>query len=199
MAFVTERAEFRSVSAQHSLVADLEQRLPQQVFRIPGATYRFIEFGVALRAAAWRLLRDLAAEVGNGSFSLMCHSPEAADYYFRHFGRFAALTYDVRADAREFVRDLNQVPDHSEPDALIHSMDVFSWTCGSTAWAAWGQRALDVVVLAVEPRLENVVSMHSHLLFPRQHVLKVLLARNFQRDQLPPGFADEFRRSYGID
>ncbi|HZZ91125.1 MAG TPA: hypothetical protein VFE23_01095 [Usitatibacter sp.] len=197
MSFVTNKEEFDLISSFHARVVRRKERLPRQVFLLPAATYRFIEFGRINSPEAWALLCDLSVSALDDSFSMICEEPDPVDYYHANFELFAGLSYPISSSYDEFLDDLNVIPDNSIADALIHRMDVFSCTSPAGKWAGWGERSLDVVVVALAQSLEGVLERHGTLFVHAADALRGLIAASFRGGNVPAAFELEFDRNYG--
>jgi len=160
--FIRSKEEFIQAKEMVSTVFDLEQRLPQQVFRSDYANFHFDEFDWAWSrveryrdfADPGRLFWDNIKEVSaitKDDFVIigMCELGET-DAFYRELGYYNWLKVPVDIDYDEVLDMLRSGAEVEERwGDVLYSRGCVAWVGSSRQWGIWGEMTEEMCVFGL--------------------------------------------------
>ena len=145
---ITDPIQFRQLMEVLSSAALTSERMPAQVFRPQYDRFRFLEFARFSNPEFLELLQSLMEEGRDSKTNLVVLDPNPETYYYKRFGRFAAL--EIAADTSwDYYRgELESGPPSSPADSLAVNSFVLVWFPTSLRWLIWAERDSEIMVLA---------------------------------------------------
>jgi hypothetical protein len=137
--------EFATCWARVTSVVDPSSRLPQSPFVAPGVT-DIAQYERLLGTDFVPVLDALAELHGDDDITLVTVEPDPA-YYREHYSHFPALRVQRSALAECFWEGLAFEPLGDPTGSVAYTADVVAVAGSTGAWAVWGQRDWDLVLV----------------------------------------------------
>lgn len=190
--FITDSEQFASCKSHLERCCRIGASLPTQVFRECFTRFGFEEFDWAMSPEFWLEIQRLCGNFGDTSLLMAVLEPEPTSYYKKEFGYFNWAILPLSASPAGYADLLKQHPAESPADSVLANSEKVVWLAQSGKWAVWGERSLEVCVLACPQQLSEC----------RWHdvdwALKTALPNAFLDGKVPPDFAESLRRNYGL-
>jgi hypothetical protein len=189
---ISDSQVFAECKAEIERCCCIEKQLPAQVFRERFNCFFFEEFDWAMSEEFWATLQDLARKSGDQSLLVSVLEPDPVDYYKREFGCYNWAIISSTSTADEYWTLLNHHPEESPADSILSNSERVVWAARSGAWAVWGERALEICVLACSKvNIAESASWHN-----MDWVLHDILPGCFRYGLVPTEFANQLRKNY---
>lgn len=181
-----------------SKIFDLDRSLPGRVFREGYDNYTIIDFAPMMNSNFWNVLQSCAALTGDNEINMLLCKPDPVEYYFKNFGRYGALNFDITASADDYSKALRAEPARSPADAFETNSYVWTWCGNSMKWGFYGVREIPEIGIGATnidnflwPQIEGISW------FSAKDALDNLVSVVFRGHELEfREFADIFMQNY---
>jgi hypothetical protein len=147
---ITSRSDFDREMRRIDELIDRSAALPDQVFRtIMPIAYYVIDFDQLWSDEVFLDMQRLTARAGDPSFTFAVIRPDPDDYYHAAFDKFPFLTFTNDEAADHYITAIHDDPGESPADAIAYSAEVVIIYPPSGRWAIYGDRTLEIGILAV--------------------------------------------------
>ncbi|MDA8140412.1 MAG: hypothetical protein M0036_17330 [Desulfobacteraceae bacterium] len=191
--FINDFQQFSECKANLERSCHIEKQFPAQVFMKKFNRFVFEEFDWAMSEKCWSTLQDLARKSGDKSLIISVLEPDPVDYYKKTFGCYNWAIISSSCTSDEYWMLLNHHPEESPADSMLSNSERVVWAARSGAWALWGERSLEICVLACsEINVGEFATWHDV-----DWVLYDILPGRFRDRVVPAEFIKQFRENYG--
>ena len=155
---ITSRSDFETELQKIDRMVDRSAALPDQVFLPRPVAFHIIDFDQVWSAEFFHDVQRLTKRAGDASFTFAVLRPDPDSYYHAEFGKFPLLRFSHADPAQRYINELHEDPGDSPADAIAYSSAVILVYPMSERWAIYGDRDLEIGILAVtDKELEAAV------------------------------------------
>ena len=190
--FISDPRLFAERKAKLEHCCCIENQLPAQVFSEKFKCFGFEEFDWAMSVDFWPALQNLMRKSRDESLLIGVLEPNPVDYYKKEFACYNWAIISSTSTAEEYWTLLNHHPEESPADSILSNSERVVWAAQSGAWAVWGERSLEICVLAcADITLAGFASWHDV-----DWVLRNILPDCFRDGVVPADFTKQLRDHY---
>jgi len=144
------------------VLIDRNARLPGMVFHQRPHSFRIIEFDELWSSDFFRRAREMTKANGDECFTLAVLQPDPERYFYNQFCEYPFFRFALDDVEQHYVDAINEDPGNSPADAVAHNADVVFVYPERVGWAIYGDRDLEVAVVATmnERALEVLTSIY---------------------------------------
>ena len=152
MKVVSLEKDFNLIELSINSVMDKSKILPENVFREAFKYFLFITFDELLMTLFFNHLKRYLIDIGEKGFWLAVIDPDSKSYFSTHFNFFGAFEFSSADDEDDYVSALNDYPEDSPADALMHNSNSLIVSSFTNKWAVFGNREADIAICAFSDR-----------------------------------------------
>jgi hypothetical protein len=169
-----------------------EERLPNQVFKIPFQNIFACDFDKAMGYSFWSELKRLANLAGDSFILMAVLDPHPVEYYYKEFSQYnwCILTNGTTAD--EYWNTIEQGSEESPADAILFNSEVVVWLSPSMKWAIWGERSYGICIIGFNYEINGFTS---ELLTTIDTAITDMVSLNF-RNNVPVIISSSLIKNY---
>lgn len=192
--FIKDKNDFEETLYCVKQTFHYEQRLPNQVYKVPFQRNVVIDFDDAMSHVFWYELEKWM-NVSDDSFVIMAVlDPDPVDYYYKEFSQYNWCILQKETTADEYWNTLNQGPDESPADAILFNSEVVIWLSPSRKWAMWGERSYGICILSFNDDAIN--DFENELWFTMEQAIADLISLNFRNYTVPEEIISKLMKFY---
>lgn len=136
--FIKDKKQFEEATHWVTKTFNYEQRLPNQVCKVPFQKTVVLDFDHAMSRSFWNELEELMCLSGDSFVIMAVLDPNPVDYYYKEFSRYNWCVLQKGTTADEYWSMLEQGPEESPADAILFNSEVVVMLSSSMKWAIWG-------------------------------------------------------------
>ncbi|EHS58245.1 hypothetical protein [Paenibacillus sp. Aloe-11] len=181
--------------AQHlvSNVVYVEERLPNQVFKVPFQNKVVLDFDHAMSYGFWNEVEQLTG-IFDDSFVIMAVlDPHPVNYYYTEFSQYNWCMLNKGTTSDEYWNTLQQSPIESPADSILSNSEVIVWLPSSMKWALWGERSYGICVLGFS---DDIGDYKSESWFTMDKAITDLVSLNFRNYTVPDEIISKLMKYY---
>lgn len=175
---IKDTNDFEAASRLVSNVFYNEERLPNQVFKVPFQKTVVLDFDHAMSRSFWSELEELISLSGDSFVIMAVLDPNPVDYYYNEFSRYNWCVLQQGTTADEYWSMLEQGPEESAADAILINSEVVVWLSSSMKWAIWGERSYGICILGFNNN--DIGDYKSESWFTMEKAISDLVSLNFR-------------------
>ncbi|WP_088000467.1 hypothetical protein [Bacillus pumilus] len=159
--FINSDNEFKKYKVMIEKVFYTKKHLPHRVFRENFNCFLFQEFDWALSDEVLTTIKKLSGLTQDKDFLTAVLKPDPVEYYFKEFGYYNWLRTSVEVSGEDYVNALWTSPEDSIADDIFTNSNIVVWLSNSLDWAIWGDRDLEICILATKSKkysMQNLLS-----------------------------------------
>ncbi|CAM3843152.1 hypothetical protein [Marinicrinis lubricantis] len=192
-AFIKDTNDFEEASQLVSTVFFDEQRLPNQVFKVPFQNTVVLDFDYAMSYSFWDELEKLTDIFDDSYFIMAVLDPHPVNYYFNEFSQYNWCMLNKGTTADEYWNTLSQSPIDSPADSILSNSEVVVWLSSSMRWAIWGERSYGICVLGFS---DEISDYKSESWFTMEKAITDLVSLNFRNCTVPEEITSKLMKFY---
>ncbi|MFB5677040.1 hypothetical protein ACE3NQ_06425 [Paenibacillus terreus] len=181
--------------AQHlvSNVVYVEERLPNQVFKVPFQNKVVLDFDHAMSYGFWNEVEQLTG-IFDDSFVIMAVlDPHPVNYYYTEFSQYNWCMLNKGTTSDEYWNTLQQSPIESPADSILSNSEVIVWLPSSMKWALWGERSYGICILGFS---DDIGDYKSESWFTMDKAITDLVSLNFRNYTVPDEIISKLMKYY---
>ncbi|MCL6458433.1 MAG: hypothetical protein K6T85_10555 [Gorillibacterium sp.] len=191
--FITDKTQFEETQDLITKTFNYEQRLPNQVFKVPFQKTVVLDFDHAMSYRFWNELEQLTELFGDSSVIMAVLDPHPVDYYYNEFSQYNWCVLQNGTTADEYWNMLEQGPEESPADAILFNSEVVVWLSSSMKWAIWGERSYGICVLGFT---DDNSDYKSESWFTMDKAITDLVSLNFKNYTVPEEIVSKLMKYY---
>ncbi|KEP25042.1 hypothetical protein [Bacillus zhangzhouensis] len=159
--FIHSGNEFKEYKVLIEKVFYTNKHLPHQVFRENFNCFLFQEFDWALSDEILTTIKTLSGLTQDKEFLTAVLKPDPVEYYLKEFGYYNWLRTSVEISGKDYANALWTSPEDSMADDIFTNSNNVVWLSNSLDWAIWGDRDLEICILATKSKnysIQNLLS-----------------------------------------
>lgn len=181
--FIKDKKQFEEALQLVTKMFNHEQRLPNQVCKVPSERTVVLDFDHAMSRDFWSELEELI-DLSSDSFVIMgVLDPHPVDYYYKEFSRYNWCMFQKETTADEYWNTLKLSPIDSPADSILFNSEVVVWISSSMKWAIWGERSYGICVLGFNDG--DIGDYNSESWFTMDQAITDLVSLNFRNYTVP--------------
>lgn len=189
---IDDTNQFEKALRLVSNVFNSEERLPNQVFKLPFQNTVIIDFDHAMSSYFWNELEKLT-DICEDSFVIMAVlEPDPVNYYYKEFSKYNWCLFQKGTTVDEYWKTLKESPVDSPADAIVSNSEVVLWLPSSMKWAVWGERSYGIGVLG----FNEVSDYTSESWFTMDRAITDLVSLNFRDNTVPEEVTSKLMKFY---
>jgi hypothetical protein len=197
---ITSHSEFQQVLDALSSATLTSARMPARVFQLRYDRFRFLEFDLFPSPEFWAMLQRLLEDSHDSKLNVLVLEPDPKNFFYAEFGHFGALQIPANASADVYRGELQSSPQSEPANCLEVLSRVLVWFPPSLRWLIWGERDLEIMVLACVLGFggpsDSSLEKTGMCLFTPEDALEI--SSPAWRDRIArPRFAQELMSNYG--
>lgn len=192
--FMKDKKQFEEALHLVTKMFNYEQRLPNQVYKVPFEKTVVLDFDHAMSRHFWSELEELIGLSGD-SFAIMAVlDPHPVDYYYNEFSQYNWCVLQKGATADEYWSMLEQGPEESPADSILINSEVVVWLSSTMKWAIWGERSYGICVLGFNDG--DIGDYECESWFTMGQAITDLVSLNFRNHTVPEEIASKLLKYY---
>lgn len=170
-----------------------EERLPNQVFKVPFQNTVVLDFDHAMSYRFWNEVEQLT-DIFDDSFVIMAVlDPHPVNYYYIEFSQYNWCMLKKGTTSDEYWNTLQQSPIESPADSILSNSEVIVWLPSSMKWALWGERSYGICVLGFS---DDIGDYKSESWFTMDKAITDLVSLNFRNYTVPEEIISKLMKYY---
>ncbi|MDO7908892.1 diadenosine tetraphosphatase [Paenibacillus sp. JX-17] len=191
---IKDTNDFKVASCLVSNMFYSEERLPNQVFKVPFQKTVVLDFDHAMSRRFWNELEKLIGLSGDTFVIMAVLDPHPVDYYYKEFSRYNWCVLQKGSTVDEYWGMLEQGPEESPADAISINSEVVVWISSSMKWAMWGERSYGICVLGFNDG--ELGDYESESWFTMDQAITDLVSLNFRNYTVPEEIVSKLMKHY---
>jgi len=192
--FIKNKKQFEEALHLVTKMFNYEQRLPNQVYKVPFKKNVVLDFDHAMSRDFWNELEELIGLSGDPFAIMAVLDPHPVDYYYNEFSQYNWCILQEGTTADEYWNMLEQGPEESPADAISINSEVVVWLSSSMKWAIWGERCYGICVLGFNDGVIGDYECESW--FTMDQAITDLVSLNFKNYTVPGEIISELMNHY---
>ncbi|WP_135555444.1 hypothetical protein [Paenibacillus cymbidii] len=181
--FIKDKKQFEEALQLVTKMFNYEQRLPNQVYKVPFEKTVVLDFDHAMSRDFWNELEGLIDLSGDPFAIMAVLDPHPVDYYYNEFSQYNWCILQEGTTADEYWNMLEQAPEESPADAISINSEVIVWLPSSMKWAIWGERSYGICVLGFDDG--DIGDYECESWFTMDQAITDLVSLNFKNYSVP--------------
>lgn len=191
--FIQDKKKFEETLYWVTKMFNCEQRLPNQVYKVPFKRKVVIDFDDVMSPDFWIQLEKLI-DLSNDSFVMMgVLDPDPVEYYYSEFAYYNWCILQKGTTSDEYWNILEQGPAESPADAILFNSEVVMWLSSSMKWAIWGERSYGICILSFN---EDMSDCENESWFTMERAIIDLISLNFRNYTVPEEIVSKLMKFY---
>lgn len=192
--FIKDKNNFEEALYRVKQTFHYEQRLPNQVYKVPFQKNVVFDFDDVMSHVFWYELEKLM-NVSDDSFVIMAVlDPDPVDYYYKEFSQYNWCILQKGLTADGYWDMLEKGPEESPADAILFNSEVVIWLSPSRKWAIWGERSYGICILSFNDDAIN--DFENELWFTMEQAIADLISLNFRNYTVPEEIISKLMKFY---
>jgi len=196
--YIKTEKDFKDAWTLLNNVFQIDQRMPNQVFKEPFGCFIFEEFDWAMSGEFWDLCLKSLGHIFHDSYILTTVlDPDPVNYFYHHFDYYNMVKLPIDISRSDYWNSLETGPKSSPADAMLFNSEIVVWMPMSKKWAIWGERSYGICILAFAD--ENIRAAATPLIKTWKSTnaaLSDFVDINFRDKKAFQIFADNLIRNY---
>ncbi|MCY9764815.1 hypothetical protein M5X06_30685 [Paenibacillus alvei] len=189
---IDDTYQFEKALRLVSNVFNSEERLPNQVFKVPFQNTVIIDFDHAMSSYFWNELEKLTDKCEDSFVIMAVLEPDPVNYYYKEFSKYNWCLFQKGTTVDEYWNTLKESPVDSPADAIVSNSEVVLWLPSSMKWAVWGERSYGICVLG----FNEVSDYKSESWFTMDRAITDLVSLNFKDNTVPEEVSSKLMKFY---
>ncbi|WIV21078.1 hypothetical protein QPK24_10590 [Paenibacillus polygoni] len=191
---IKDKKHFEEALRLVTKMFNYEQRLPNQVYKVPFEKTVVFDFDHALSRHFWSELEELIGFFGDSFAIIAVLDPYPVDYYYNEFSEYNWCVLQKGTTADEYWSILEQGPEESPADSILINSEVIVWISSKMKWAIWGERSYGICVLGLNDG--DISGYESESWFTMDQAISELLPLNFRNCTVPEEITSMLLKCY---
>jgi hypothetical protein len=191
--FIKDTNDFEEASRLVSNVCYDEERLPNQVFKVPFQNTVVLDFDHAMSYHFWDELEQFTDIFGDSYVIMAVLDPHPVNYYYNEFSQYNWCMLKKGTTADEYWNTLKQSPINSPADSILSNSEVVVWLPSSMKWALWGERSYGICVLGFS---DDIDDYKGESWFTMDKAITDLVSLNFRNYTVPEEISSKLMKFY---